>query len=183
MQGLYSNQRTCALARGILHLLAGHASVQRDQIYLVDSSPVLAALLREAEEAEIDDAPIFDEAAYQYGTECLVSTLNAAQLTEAFAATASALGNMRGPVLTAAVRCGAAESLTLGLAAHLASEPAQAAGIAAAAALAAAPGGLEALWAAGISESLAAALKWHSDSDRVLALVGGLLDALEESMG
>jgi hypothetical protein len=140
--------------------------------------PILAALLLEAEAAEHDGAPILDPAAYRYGAQQLVSALSFPS-DEYFTTTASALGAMRGPVLAAAVRYNAAPALIAGLNAHCASEPAQAAGLAAAAALAAAPGGLRALFAAGAAEALAGALKWHSESDRVLALVGRLLDTLE----
>ena len=178
LQAVIPDKRTMGIAEGVMQLLSDAVHVQSDEHLLSDVLPIVGVLLYEAESAQANGCPILHPDAWRLGADWLISSLSA-QPAAVFAVAADALGLLCGSSLDASQQSRAASLVLAGLATHRSSEPAQAAGLAAARALAVHTAGRQALWAAGAPEALGAALKWHSESDRVLALAEDLLDALD----
>ncbi len=165
-----------ALAEGIIELLSTYADPLQDEFAIL-AMPIISALLCEMQAMTHHEKSASLTIASRRAADHLVAALSH-RSPAVFTAAAAQLERLRGRGRAFAARRGAAPALTAGLAAHLASEPAQAAGLAAALALATRPAGRRSLLAAGVLPALAAALKWHEQSDRVLGLIGSLLDTV-----
>ncbi len=174
MQAVHGDGQAAALAEGVIELLSADPLLDE---FAIQAMPIISTLLCETEDMAHDEKWASLAGARRCAADRLVAFLSHPS-PAVFSAAAAQLGQLHGRSRSFAARRGAAPALAAGLAAHLASEPAQAAGLAAALALATRRAGRRALLAAGVLSTLAAALKWHVQSDRVLGLIGSLLDAV-----